>query len=292
VFPPRSILCPIDFSSASRAALQHARAIASRFGAEETVLYVEDPFLSQAARAAGVDAATTEAELRQFVERVAAGGPGTQREPTLRIVQGDPAKKILETASAVHADLVVMATHGMSGPRRLMFGSTTAGVLRQTTLPVLITPEKANVKALVSTRRVLAGVVLGDPDGGKAQAAAEVARAFGARLVLVHVVARTRGPRWIGRQLAAQDAERLTEARARLDTLAASIRTVPVESHVALGDPAEEIAATAADSRAGLIVLMLHPGRGLLGPRQGTITYRVLCSTKTAALALPVKAGR
>ena len=44
-----SILCPIDFSSASRGALRYAIAIADRFGARLTLLAVNDPILTEAA---------------------------------------------------------------------------------------------------------------------------------------------------------------------------------------------------------------------------------------------------
>ena len=43
-----TVLCPIDFSDASRAALFHARAIAQHFEGRLIVLTVEDPLLSEA----------------------------------------------------------------------------------------------------------------------------------------------------------------------------------------------------------------------------------------------------
>jgi nucleotide-binding universal stress UspA family protein len=58
------------------------------------------------------------------------------------------------------------------------------------------------------------------------------------------------------------------------------------EALVAYGDPAEEIAKLARDRDAGLIVIGLHAST-LLGPRMGSVTYRVLCLTSTLVLALP-----
>jgi hypothetical protein len=55
---------------------------------------------------------------------------------------------------------------------------------------------------------------------------------------------------------------------------------------VVLGDAPEEIAATATDVGARLIVLTLRKGHGLFGRRQGAITYRVLCSGAVPVLAL------
>ncbi len=52
------------------------------------------------------------------------------------------------------------------------------------------------------------------------------------------------------------------------------------------GDPAEEIAKLARDRHAGLIVMGLH-GSPLLGPRMGSVTYRVLCLAPGLLLAVP-----
>jgi nucleotide-binding universal stress UspA family protein len=55
---------------------------------------------------------------------------------------------------------------------------------------------------------------------------------------------------------------------------------------VVIGDPAEEIVKVAEARGAGLIVMGLHSST-LLGPRMGSVTYRVLCLTRTLVLALP-----
>jgi len=52
------------------------------------------------------------------------------------------------------------------------------------------------------------------------------------------------------------------------------------------GEPAEEIAKIAADRQAGLIVVGLHASP-VLGPRMGSVTYRVLSLSQGLVLALP-----
>ena len=66
----------------------------------------------------------------------------------------------------------------------------------------------------------------------------------------------------------------------------AALGTTAVESLVAFGDPAEEIAKLARERQAGLIVIGLH-GSPMLGPRMGSVTYRVLCLAPALVLALP-----
>ena len=66
--------------------------------------------------------------------------------------------------------------------------------------------------------------------------------------------------------------------------------TLPLRLHpealVAYGDPAEELAKVARDRHAGLVVMGLH-GSPLLGPRMGSVTYRMLCLSPGLVLALP-----
>lgn len=57
---------------------------------------------------------------------------------------GDPATVIVETAEKLHADAVVMSTHGRSGLSRWLFGSVTQKVLAASACPVFVIPAKAH----------------------------------------------------------------------------------------------------------------------------------------------------
>ena len=69
-----SILCPVDLSTSSRAAVQAAAVMAEQFDARLTVLFVDDPLLSRAALRFDEDqlAKRTRTELTRFVERAIA----------------------------------------------------------------------------------------------------------------------------------------------------------------------------------------------------------------------------
>ncbi|MCL6621402.1 MAG: universal stress protein [Syntrophobacterales bacterium] len=54
-----------------------------------------------------------------------------------RVVQGDPAEKILEVAQKEGADLIIMGTHGRKGLERAIFGSVCDKVVRNSKIPVL-----------------------------------------------------------------------------------------------------------------------------------------------------------
>jgi nucleotide-binding universal stress UspA family protein len=136
-----SILCPVDLSASSRAALKVAAVIADQFHAQMTALFVDDPLLSKAALKFDEEelARRTRAELTRFVERAI----GERRRCTYEIVNGEPAAEILDAAGRLKADLIVMGTQGASGPKRLFFGSTADAVLRRSTIPVLVVPPKS-----------------------------------------------------------------------------------------------------------------------------------------------------
>ena len=87
--------------------------------------------------------------------------------------------------------------------------------------------------------------------------------------------------------IAGPDSERRFDVEARLRDLIASAATnATTEALVLSGDPSEEIVKLGDTRGARLIVMGLHSS-GLLGPRVGSVTYRVLCLTNALVLALP-----
>ena len=291
---PPSILCPVDFSEPSRGALRYAAAIAVHFGARVTVLTVNDPLLVAAADMSGEAgrlAADARAELEKFfLDTLSGMPPGLAVEFT--VTDGAAAAEILRL-SRDGAALIVMGSHGATGIRKLFFGSTTERVLRETSVPVLVTPAADPgparwEEAAARIRRMIVPVDLSDALEGQVRAASRLGEAIGAALLVVHVIEPVRAivP---GRQYAANvDSERRGRAEQRLlalvDTLSPALHT---EALVVFGDPAEEIAKVAHDRGAGLIVIGLHAS-ALLGPRMGSVTYRVISIVQSRALVLAV----
>ena len=141
-----TILCPVDFSEGSRSALRYGAAIARHFGARLLVLTVEDPLLTEALDlGTGVAWRPEESrrELQEFADAAFTGQAHGARETMpveYDVAVGKPAPEILRVARERPCDLIVISTNGMTGVRKLFFGSTTERVLRETTRPVLITP--------------------------------------------------------------------------------------------------------------------------------------------------------
>ena len=138
------ILVPIDFSGHSRAALRHATEFARDFHAELQLVHVVQqatyPYfyapvpvvtpieLVQGVRERGLVA------LEELVAEV--GDPRIHHQ--LEVVNGHPGTQIVAFASKHNSDLVVTATHGLTGFERLLLGSTSEYVVRNASIPVFL----------------------------------------------------------------------------------------------------------------------------------------------------------
>jgi universal stress protein A len=156
MLPFRRILVTTDFSASSLVAIPAAAELAAHFGAELLLVHVlpvdtptpwDIPPYADFGLAA-LPLPEYETQVRQEVERrldqVAA--KQVPEGVSLRAIvgRGDAASEVARIAASEKADLVVIATHGWSGWRHLVFGSVAERVLRETTCAVLSIrcPEK------------------------------------------------------------------------------------------------------------------------------------------------------
>jgi len=291
-----SVLCPVDFSVPSRSALVYAAAIADHFAASLTVLAVNDPLLAEAAASAGFVPSLAE-ETERELQRVCAEVVGEQRTNViLRVRTGKPAVEILSEARESGAQLIVMSSRGQKGVRKMFFGSTTERVLRETFAHVLVTPvdrppgqSLSDISRHVS--RVLVPVDLTAASSRQIAIAAPIAQALAVPLLIAHVIEPIAIPVRVRMAMAGIDASRRGRAEDRMLDMAASVETsVSTETLVVSGDPADEIVKLADARHANLIVMGLHSSEPL-GPRMGSVTYRVLASTHKLVLAVAPSPG-
>jgi len=156
MFAPKRILVPTDFSSGSRAALEHAADLAERFGATVVALHVwQPPPLMR-----GDDAMAIGGEPYQTLAQMAVKRAGAEMDAFLaplieheglwfrrQVAMGDPADCILEVAGDGNFDLIVMGTHGRTGIKRMVLGSVCEKVSRRATCPVLTIRDRHALQA-------------------------------------------------------------------------------------------------------------------------------------------------
>lgn len=139
----KRICCPIDFSDASRAALQVAADLTRRFGAELVLLHAYPipgytfPDGSVVASPKMMQDLAEQAERHIEEWRVDAerlvGAPRVSAEKAV----GEPAAEIVSFAKARGMDLLVLGTHGRTGLEHALMGSIAERVVRRAHCPVL-----------------------------------------------------------------------------------------------------------------------------------------------------------
>jgi universal stress protein A len=289
-----SVLCAVDFSSASRGALRYAAAVAEHFYATLSVVTVNDQVLSEAAAALGDTwlELETEQALEHFVRDSFRSRKPQLAELRLFVKVGKPATEILRVANDTAADAIVMSTHGAGGAEKLVFGSITERVLRETKLPVIVTPGADPGPETLdawrsSVKCVLAPIDFSAYSARQLAVARGLADALGTQMVVAHVVEPLPRLRIIEQSGVSADAKRHVEAQRRVEELVATVSS-PTTPAIAIssGDPATEIARIARAHAAGVIVMALHTSADTR--RQiGTVTYRLLCQRPTVVIACP-----
>jgi len=134
------ILCPVDFDQNSLLALRLAAELAQERKATLHLLHVvEIPPGPEVALPFGKMEAAARSRLEKIARQELDAGASYQVE----VMMGDPGVEILQLAKRLHANLIVMATHGRKGLRRLVLGSVAERVVREAPCPVLTVKLKA-----------------------------------------------------------------------------------------------------------------------------------------------------
>ena len=137
-----NILCPVDFSKPSEAAIAHASAIAQHHDAKLHFVYVYEPILASG-DVMSMPMQPAPADLENVRERLEAVRPCEGREIACHheLIFGFPGGSIVGYAATNNIDLIVMGTHGRTGPSRLLMGSVAEAVVRSAGCPVLTVHE-------------------------------------------------------------------------------------------------------------------------------------------------------
>ena len=142
----KSILVPIDFSPLSRQSLDYAVAYARKFQAKLTLLHVVEP-VAMPDFAASFPLVLEEDKLMASAHKKLASVVKTARIPQALVEKilvhlGSAFNEIATAARACKVDLIIISTHGYSGVKFVLLGSTTERVVRHAPCPVLVLPQR------------------------------------------------------------------------------------------------------------------------------------------------------
>jgi nucleotide-binding universal stress UspA family protein len=140
----RKIVVPLDGSKLAEEALKHARALAHCMGAQIVLMRVMaypnyDYFVREAELSAGLRE-EMESEACNYLEPLAhvLQDEGLSVEAEAVVATGPIADTIIAFAREKGADLIVMSTHGRTGPSRWLLGSVADRVVRGAGMPVMM----------------------------------------------------------------------------------------------------------------------------------------------------------
>lgn len=141
----KTILAPVDFSSATDRVVAEAAALARAHGGRVVLLSVIQPpaITSEYAPLMENLSEITAAGEKAAAKRLARLQEQLQREqiPTETVqLNGAPILHIVEQANKFQADYIVMGSHGHTALYDILVGSTTHGVLMRAKCPVVILP--------------------------------------------------------------------------------------------------------------------------------------------------------
>jgi nucleotide-binding universal stress UspA family protein len=150
----KQILIAVDYDQAAQKVAETGYAIAKALGGHITLLHVvSDPSYyysteySPVLGFTGFSAMKFEHAIEEIRET---GGEFLEtvkehlKDDTIDTIvkEGNAAEMILEAAKEINADMVIMASHGRKGLERILVGSVSETVLRQSLVPVLVIPTK------------------------------------------------------------------------------------------------------------------------------------------------------
>jgi len=150
MLPPKVIVSPIDFSNYSQEALQTAAYLAKQFGSQLLLVHAVPAIPKLPSTTSIFKEGEYEQELHKDAERLLTKLADDLAKKGLQVrtevgIANDVGMEILRIAEHNSADLIVIATHGMTGWHRLVFGSVAEKVVRLASCPVLVL--RANPKA-------------------------------------------------------------------------------------------------------------------------------------------------
>jgi nucleotide-binding universal stress UspA family protein len=159
----KKILVPTDFGEAADAALTYAQALARNFGASIDVLHVVED--ASARMFAGEVYVAVPPTLQQDIEnmarkqldqRVIDNDPKPISMQPVVVASNAPALTIVNYATEMNIDLIVMGTHGRGPMAHLLMGSVAERVVRMARCPVLVVRHPEHEFVLPDTLAVAA----------------------------------------------------------------------------------------------------------------------------------------
>jgi universal stress protein A len=146
MFAPKNILAPTDFSEYSAQAFKKALDIAKSHNSRIFLLHIIDGTIQQFVTDYCLDGKIVERVVNESIitsnekiQKVIVRFPGSKEVKIITDVRrGVPSEEILKTQKEEEIDLIVIASRGRTGLKKLLIGSVTEKVMRGAACHVLL----------------------------------------------------------------------------------------------------------------------------------------------------------
>jgi nucleotide-binding universal stress UspA family protein len=259
----KNILFATDFSHAADAVIPYATEITKRYGAKLIALHVRPAVISPLASAASWPTLTAAARIEDAKHKEALTVAFTGMSPEILIEEGEIWAEISKAIEKYKIDLVVIGTRGRSGIGKFFLGSIAEEIFRNSPCPVLTVGPHASAGSLQAgrLRQILYATDFSPESSAAAAYAVSLAQEFQAGLTLLHVIAERKPGDLVSPEQVRDPAEHLLKALIAPEVQA----TFKTHYVVEQGEAAEKILQVAQYRNADLIVLGVHPERGVPG---------------------------
>jgi nucleotide-binding universal stress UspA family protein len=290
---PKTILAATDFSETADKAARLARDLGRRFDAHIRMLHVvvilDDAHLEDEHRRHLDELMESTDETRRTVmENDAEARTGV--DISSHLVRGiAPGETIVESATNLGCDLIVMGTHGRRGLSHLLLGSVAERVVRTSTVPVLTVRSDATINP-DGVRRILVPHDFSEASATAIRFAVAWARALDAEITLLHVVEPVVYPEFYSVDVLPDDlmGRLTTRSEEALQKAAAELaESVPTRTAVAVGRAAETITAFGDPDDFDLVVMATRGLSGLEHVLLGSVAESVLRRCRVPMLTIP-----
>lgn len=280
------IMVATDFSPSADRALDYAVSLARRFGSRIYLTHVIT-YEGQGAFEPNLGKPTHETfrDLAlQNVKSIEDSGRffGVPHEAVIEAGSLWPVLAILLEKHKI--DLLVVGTHGISGPLKAVFGSAAEQIFRHAGVPVLTVGPTVTQEPPFEAefRTILLASDFGPVTERQAAFAFAIAQEHRARLVLLNVIPYKAG---LPVREAVLEREALTQRLRELVPQTNELHCKP-EFHLAYGQPVAEILHVARETKADLIVIGAKKRGILSGHFPGSKAYGVVCGAQCPVLTI------
>jgi len=277
------ILCATDLSKSSRDFLFQVFKLCLRFDACLWIFHaVPPPLGSVSSRIEFERGGEKEEKIEKARKKIKQIMHGFKGEWEFFITYGDPVLEIEKAVKKINPDMVMAASHGLSGLQQFLLGSVIGRMARAVQQPFLVIPPDKT--GHLKFEKIIIACSLLQSDVCLKEYGQALSEKFDSKIFLVHVMESPRNEAILENSLAPYDkVQSLLEEKLSLQLE----KLMPGKTKILKGVPGEELFLYAKIHKADLIIAGKddYPGR-IIPSTTATLLYHLPC----AVLVIPVKA--